>query len=154
MFETIHTITEWWDGPRSGIANYQGIPHFFESLWRDVNGRGEDVFLLSPVDAETFQLALEAWGIWQRWETAFYQKQANLDTHPALPEDRSRHEELKQLLDVKLVIDAAHAVQKRARFRECQNQPWNGVGLMPLEIQWTEVSEVNEAMLSEEHRTD
>jgi hypothetical protein len=74
-----------------------------------------------PEDAEAFQLALEAWAIWKRWDTAFYQKQVNLDKHPALPADRARHEELQRLRETKLIIDAAHALRKGARFKECQD---------------------------------
>lgn len=35
MFETVHILTDWYDGPRRGIADYRGRPHLFESEWSD-----------------------------------------------------------------------------------------------------------------------
>ena len=44
MFEIVHTVTDWYDGPRRGIAELHGQPHLFESEWQD----GKEL------DAETF----------------------------------------------------------------------------------------------------
>jgi hypothetical protein len=39
QFEIVHTIEEYYDGPRRGIANYNGKPHLYQSEWQD----GEDL---------------------------------------------------------------------------------------------------------------
>lgn len=90
----------WYDGPREGIADFQGKPHLYESLWdeKSLGGCWTDLFMLTPLDAETFELALEDWQIWCRWEAAFKAGNTTLETHPALPEDRHRHKELKTML--------------------------------------------------------
>lgn len=116
MFEIIHTCTEWYDGLRRGIADYQGNPHLVVSEWTDI-GEASDTFLLSPVNPETFRLALEDWAIWLRWDSAFDQGHTTIATHPALPEDRDRHDELHQILAEQLVIDPAGSVRKGAEFR-------------------------------------
>lgn len=67
-----------------------------------VENLGADTFLLMPIDQETFALALEDWAIWRRWETAFQLGKTTQETHPALLEDKSRHEELKRLLKGRL----------------------------------------------------
>jgi hypothetical protein len=90
MFEIIHSCEDWYDGPRSGIADYQGVPHLFTSEWRDIDSREGDTFLLSPVDAETFRLALENGAIWRRWETAFHQGRTTQDTHPCFTRRKSK----------------------------------------------------------------
>jgi len=133
MFEMVHTVPDWYDGPRRGIADFQGRPHLFESEWQD----GEDVhantYLLMPIDEETFALALEDWVIWLRWEVAFKQGKTSRNTHPLLPEDEHRHREVEQLLNVPLVIDPARATRKKAEFR-ARHDPDKGVHA--LEVCW------------------
>jgi hypothetical protein len=136
IFSVVYTVTDWYDGPRQGIADYQGRPHYFESQWQDGNDLDCDTYLLMPIDDDTFSLALEDWAIWRRWETAFHQGKATQQTHPALPEDRARHEELVPLLKERLVVDVARSVRKRAEFRPRSDPDWNGCGWSPLEVQW------------------
>jgi hypothetical protein len=114
-FETVHTVIGYYDGPRSGIADYHGRPHIYESLFQDAPD-GTDVFLLQPVDDETFRLAMEDWAIWCRWERAFHGRETSQDTHPALPADRVRHEELEQLLSTRLRIEPDRAFRVTGRF--------------------------------------
>jgi hypothetical protein len=137
VFETVHTLTDWYDGPRRGIADYRGRPHLFESEWRDGEDLDADTFLLMPVDADTFALALEDWAIRRRWETAFYQGRATEETHPALPEERGRHEDLERLLDGRLAVDPARAVRATAEFRVRPDPEWSGYGGRPLEVRWS-----------------
>lgn len=138
MFEIVHTCTDWYDGPRRGIADFHGQPHLFESEWRDGEDMDADTFLLVPVDAETFRLALEDWAIWRRWETAFHQGRVTLDTHPALPGDRPRHEELRRMLEGRLTVDPAGAIRKAAEFRARPDPAWSGHGFRPLEVRWVD----------------
>lgn len=139
MFEIVHTLPDWYDGPRRGIADCNGTPHLFESEWTDIQGVDEDTFLLVPVPPDVFQLALEDWAIWLRWETAFHNGLTTKETHPALPEDRPRHEELSQLLEGRLVVDPSHAKRKRAEFRFRSDSNWSGYGWRPLEVRWNDV---------------
>jgi hypothetical protein len=138
VFEIVHATHHWYDGPRQGIADFHGTPHVFESEWQDSED-STDSFLLTPIDRETFLLALEDWAIWRRWETALHQGKATVDTHPALPEDRSRHEELQRLLEGRLVVDPARAVRAKAEFRGRNDPEWSGYGWCPLEARWEEV---------------
>lgn len=138
MFEIVHTLTDWYDGPRRGIADYQGKPHLFESEWRDGEDVDADTFLLMPIDQETFAFALEDWAIWRRWETAFHQGKATQETHPALPKDRSRHEEVERLLENRLVVAPGRALRRKAEFRVRNDPNWSGCGFSPLEVQWSD----------------
>ncbi len=140
VFEIVHTLTDWYDGPRRGIADYDGGPHLFESEWRDGEDLEADTFLLMPIDTDAFSLALEDWAIWRRWETAFHQGKTSLETHPALPEDRCRHEELGRLLEGRLVLNPAGAVRKWAEFRVRSDPAWSGYGWQPLEVHWKDPS--------------
>lgn len=138
-FETVHTVTDWRDGPRRGVADFRGRPHLFESQWGDGEDLDEDSFLLTPVDAATLALALEDWAIWRRWETAFERGETTTETHPALPEDRARHEELERLLNDRLTTEPARAVRARAEFRARHDPNWSGHGWRPLAACWTEL---------------
>ena len=118
-------------GKEPRIANYQSCPHLFESEWRDIDSDDTDTFLLSPVDEATFHLALEDWAIWLRLQSTYDQGHVLQDTHPALPEERTRHEELQHLLEERLVVDSASAVRKAAEFRTQGDT---------LEVQWIDGS--------------
>ena len=139
MFEVVHTLTDWYDGPRCGIADYHGEPHLFESEWMDGEDLDADTFLLTLLDSDTLALALEDWAIWRRWESALHQGRATQDTHPCLPEDQARHEELKRLLAERLVTDPTRAVRMKAEFRNCDDSQWSGYGWHPMEVCWSEL---------------
>jgi hypothetical protein len=34
-FEEVFTVTDYYDGPRQGIANYLGSPHFYDCIFSD-----------------------------------------------------------------------------------------------------------------------
>ena len=56
-------MTDYFDGPRGGIADYQGRPHLYESIFDDDAGEYSDIFRLSPIPEDLFELALEDWQI-------------------------------------------------------------------------------------------
>lgn len=149
-FEFVHTVPDWYDGPRGGIANYNSIPHLFQSEFRDIEVQdGEyfeaDTFLLMPIDDETFSLAKEDWDIWRRYETAFYKKEVTSEHHPSLPQERNRHLELEAELEGKLHIEPARAVRKKAEFRAREDPSWVGYGWHPLEVRWIDLEDTEEA---------
>jgi hypothetical protein len=132
-FEIVHTCPDWYDGPRQGIADYEGRPHLFQSEWQAGEAIDADTFLLMPIDRETFQLALESWSIWLRWEAALFRGETSEETHPALPGDRLRHEEVERQLKGRLEIDLSRSVRMRAEFRGTVF-PFHGD--FHLEVQW------------------
>jgi hypothetical protein len=103
--DKVHTVVDYWDGPREGIADYKGQPHYYKALFDEQADAWSNTFLLKPIDAETFRLALEAWNIWLKWEAAQHEGRVPLESHPALPEDRERYKELADLLAERLVVD-------------------------------------------------
>ena len=136
-FEVVYTY-EWHDGPRQGVANLGGSPHFFQTEGGEGDGKSGDKFLLMPIDPETFDLVLEDLAIWRRWEEAFHQGTATFETHPALPEDWGKHEKVKRLLVGRLVVDPVYAIRKSGEFRNRNDRNWSGYGWRPLEVQWSD----------------
>ena len=106
---------DWYDGPRSGVADYNGRPHFYESQWADI-GELEDWFKLSPVPEEVFEQALEYWRLWKKWQTAHAGGTVGTEHHPFLPIDRPRGEELLRILSHKLKIDETDYLIAQADF--------------------------------------
>jgi hypothetical protein len=64
-YECAFTDTDYYDGPRKGIANYQGKPHFYECIFHEAKDDYSELFRLTPRDSETYQLAMEDWHIWR-----------------------------------------------------------------------------------------
>jgi hypothetical protein len=116
VWDQIYTVNKYYDGPELGIADYRGKPHIYE---RQFDGERDDYserFLLSPIDPELLSLVLENWEIWLRWDSAYRQGNATIKSHPALPEDRQRHEEFSKLIGDRLKVDGEHGFSKWARF--------------------------------------
>jgi hypothetical protein len=115
-YEIVHTISDWYDGAIAGIANLNGKPHYYEKYWQEGENFWSDTYFLKPLDDETFALAMEDWKIWLRWEKAFKEGKTTQETHPALPKERQRHEELSQILAERLVVIPEKSMKATAEF--------------------------------------
>ena len=103
--DLVHMITDWYDGAREGVADLHGAPHYFMNEWDEQAGYWTETYFLARLDAETFELAVESWNIWLRWESAFNEGRTTQETHRAIPADRERREELEEVLKERLVAD-------------------------------------------------
>ena len=119
-WERVYTVTGYFDGPLEGIADYCGRPHLYRPLWEDREQDFPDVFELMPIDDGTLELALEDYQIGCRWRAAFGRGEVSgavpFGTHPALPEDRQRHDELAALLNPLLSFHSPADITARAEF--------------------------------------
>jgi hypothetical protein len=102
-FERVYTMTDWYDGPRSGVANFEGKPHEYSCPFDHwLPGLG-DLYELRPIDAATFRLVLEDWEIYVRWEAARAAGEVPAEPHGVLPADRERSAVIDELLASRLV---------------------------------------------------
>jgi hypothetical protein len=139
-FEDVFTETDYYDGPRKGVANFCGSPHFYDCVFSDERQDYTNHYRLTLVSADTFQLALEDWAIWLRWEKAFKAGQTTLETHPALPQEAARHIEIDRVLAVQLSTDMESSITRSAKFL-ILNPPEERDGFMiNLRVQWSEPS--------------
>jgi hypothetical protein len=136
-WDRVLTINAYWDGPREGVAEVDGVPHVYQSLFDDEADDYSETCLVSPISQEMLELALEAWAIWLRWRSAFDRGEVSLDTHPVLAVDRARHEELKRLVGSGLDLDSAGQRRLRAKFRRVAGEGTNG----RFEVEWSEAGE-------------
>jgi hypothetical protein len=137
-YEAVFTVTDYDDGPRRGVASYRGKPHFFECTFDDANDGYSDFYRLTPLDERTFNLAMEDWHIWRRWEIAFHSGKADISTYPALPSDTRRHEALKRILDGLLVTYPRKAFILIGRFDVIAEPNFPKGLLRPLRVKWIE----------------
>jgi hypothetical protein len=138
--EDVFTETDYYDGPRQGVANFGGFPHFYDCVFSNERQDYTNHYRLTRIKTETFQLALEDWAIWLRWEKAFKAGQTALETHPALPQEAARHVEIERVLMNQLSTDPESSITRSARFM-ILNPPEERNGLMiNLRVQWSEPS--------------
>lgn len=135
-FERVLTITEYYDGPGRGVAHFHGRSHLYESQYVDIDSDAEDEFLLTPLSPDVVEAAVEDWAIWLRWQEAFHRGHGQQDTHPALPVDRARHEELAARLARKLKGDPASGIRAHGEFRVREDSS-KQFGWRELEVRWT-----------------
>jgi len=139
-YELVFTVADYYDGPRKGIANYQGKPHLYECIFDEAADNYSEFFLLTPLDSESFKLAMEDWEIWRHWEDAFHSGKVDKSTHPALPHEARRHAELKQILDKSLLTDPQKAVKRIGHF-DVLGKSSLPKGVLPtLQVKWNEPS--------------
>ena len=116
MGEPVHTIYDYFDQPLRGIADFEGKPHHYEREFDETADDFTDVFRLTPISESIFKLAMEKWQIWSRWLVAFQAGTTTIDSHPALPAERPRYEELQRLVDEHIANARTHMIRARGRF--------------------------------------
>ena len=135
-FEEVFTVTDYYDGPRGGIANFNGKPHLYECIFGDNDYT--NTYWLTPVSHEVFLLALEDWAIWKRWERAFHEGEVKQDSHPALPAERDRHSFFQSLLDEKLKTDKEQCIIRAGAFGRADTEKVTPNVLVKLVVRWSE----------------
>jgi hypothetical protein len=98
-FEHVLLETEWFDGPRAGIANVHGEPHRFLSLFDEGDDEYLGSFLVWPVGAEELALEQEQWLIFVAWNDRYEAGEVDIDTHPGHRGTNQRWDELTLLLE-------------------------------------------------------
>jgi hypothetical protein len=63
-WERVYTVSDFWDCPRSGVANYKGKPHFYEAEFSVVEDDYTGRYWLARIEPNLLLLVLEDWEIW------------------------------------------------------------------------------------------
>ncbi|HLW53017.1 MAG TPA: hypothetical protein VKW06_09240 [Candidatus Angelobacter sp.] len=137
-YEEVFTVTDYWDGPRKGVANFKGLPHFYDSIFDGAKDEYSDLYQLTPISQDVFELVKEDWAIWKRWKSAFDSGMTNLETHPALPQDRPRRHEIRAILDSALQTRTGASTIQRGLFERIGNTV-HRKGVRTFQVRWTEV---------------
>jgi len=115
-YESVFTVTEYYDGPRGGLANFRGVPHIYECIFDEENDAYSDFYFVMPVGPELLAAAMTNWKIFLKWREAFDAGQTTLATHPALPEDKPQYEEARRALERAIAEAKPGAIRVRGEF--------------------------------------
>jgi hypothetical protein len=125
--DRVLTVNEYYDGPRLGVAELNGVPQIYEAEFDHSTDEYGDTYFLSPIDPELLALVLEDWAIWCRWDATHKRGEATLASHPALPHERKRHEELKRTIGGRLKSDPMNRLYLKAKFSfSAPEAEWDG----------------------------
>ena len=138
--EPVLMIWDIYDGPRSGLAQFLGVPHYFDcELDRDAGGY-TDVYQLWPIDDWLLLIATEQWELYRAWERQFHSGKVTVDTHPGHRGQNARYDELQDQIDQYLQELEKPSHRVRADFRAREEQPELPAGcLLELEVSWSPV---------------
>jgi hypothetical protein len=137
-YELVHTVWDYYDGPRSGIADYAGAPHHYVCEFDDEKDDYTERFLLRPIDSATFERVKEQWKRWRTWELAFQLGERDKSSHPALPGQDDAYAQLG--IEIKSEIDSLSTAPIVAGgvFRARSGQPELPKGVFrELEVEWS-----------------
>jgi|SRR6185312_15231254 len=95
-WEKVYTVTDS-EGPSplTGAADCGGKPHLYSRVFSEADQEYADEYRLMEIDPDLLALLIEDFQIFLRWRAAFDGRAAQLNTHPALPDDKAHHEVLK-----------------------------------------------------------
>lgn len=105
--ERVHYISNNYDGPLEGLADFHGVPHAFflhDEVFRRVPGDNPEdpddfevdrIYSLHPVSEQAVAGLIEKHEIFECWHQAYSQDRNAMEHHPALLGDRPRYDALK-----------------------------------------------------------
>ncbi|MEV8406042.1 hypothetical protein AB0R12_09555 [Streptomyces niveus] len=96
-FERVYAELEWYDGPRVGLADVNGKPHYFQN--HDyVHADEADEYQVWPASEAAVQLEREQWSIFARWNERREAGEVGAESHPDHGGVDARYDELELLL--------------------------------------------------------
>jgi hypothetical protein len=96
--ERVYVENDWYDGPRAGIADINGHPHRFKSLFDKAEDESLGTFLVWPVDREQLGLEIEQWQIFAEWNALCESGRTGVESHPGHGGRNARWDRIEALL--------------------------------------------------------
>jgi len=93
--EKVYVENEWYDGPRSGVADIKGRPHRFKSLFDEKDDEYLGTFMVWSIDEESLELEIEQWCIFVNWNVLYESGKADTESHPGLGGINPRWDEIE-----------------------------------------------------------
>jgi hypothetical protein len=141
-FEKVHTVREYWDGVRSGTADFKGAPHYFVCpVDARVTDGYADYFDLYPLSPEFMERELQYFAIYRAWDIQHKRGLVPEETHPGRGGVDAQYDELSRWLDSQIAALDMTAIKQRATFRAIGGQADLPKGVMrELEVRWSPMS--------------
>ena len=96
--DMVYVENEWYDGPRAGVADINGVPHRFKSLFDEEADQYLGTFLVWPIEQRVLDQETEQWRIFVEWNASYEAGEATTESHPAHGGLSARWDELEVLL--------------------------------------------------------
>ena len=117
--EKVYVENDWYDGPRKGVADLNGVPHRFIAHFNEEKGY-EDTFSLFPISPDILNLEIEQWKIFTDWNDKYEAGKADTDSHPGHGEINIRWDEIDRMLQSSRNVLPESALIAKATFREIE----------------------------------
>jgi hypothetical protein len=115
--EKVHSVDVFWDGPMAGVADFAEKIHYFDVVEDDAElADGSLNFTLIALGDEIYQSISENIEIKASWQKACDSGTAEIDTEPALPEDRDRFDVNRNKIHNYLLQNQSKAILKKGIF--------------------------------------
>lgn len=140
MIERVYSVWDFYDRPRTGIADFNGETCHFECGWDEVLDDYSDAYQVRALNDSIRVLATEYDQIWREWEKAFHAGKTSGETHPSNEGQNPRFTELTKSLDSAIKKQNIVAT-KAAEFRIMRGQENLPAGVVrEMEVEWHNVT--------------
>ncbi len=120
--ERVYAVSDFFDGIRSGVADYLGVPHFFEREYSEELQDFLPTFLLTRISTEVLAAVMESHVIFRAWEQRFHRGEVADASHPGIPGNDEKFSELDSRLKAAISDPSAHTLRATAEFIPSPNQ--------------------------------
>lgn len=96
-YEQVNFITDWWDGPKNGIAGLEGKLHYFERIFDQQADDWSEYFLLRPISSQEYELQKEQHVLFLQWLSDSKAGHAP-QSHPLFDQENIRYHELVKMI--------------------------------------------------------
>ncbi|RUO38636.1 hypothetical protein CWE13_03040 [Aliidiomarina shirensis] len=96
--EKVYVENEWYDGPRLGVADVNGVPHRFKSLFDEEEDEYLSTYLVWPIEDQYLELEIEQWNIFVKWNSMYESGTVGADSHPGHGGIDKRYDEIQSYL--------------------------------------------------------
>ena len=126
--EKVYVEMDWYDGPRSGVADVNGVPHYLVSFF-DEDDNDFSIFTIWTIKQELFDLEIEQWQIFVEWNDLYESGRSAVDSHPAHGGINKRYDEIETHLKPhreKIPVSARRAKAKFERINRAERYCTSG----------------------------
>jgi|GEM_PF-2509180 len=114
--DILYIATDYCEQPRRGIADFNGVPHYFVSLFDNERDDWSEVCMLFPVDHKLFDAALLGWAIERRFLVNMISQDLPYFRLNAMPDEKQRYHNILHYIDSKAVVKPELAILANAKF--------------------------------------
>jgi hypothetical protein len=140
--ERVHAVWDFYDGIRSGIADFRGRPHYFFALWEEGDREPDERFSLQPIDDDTLALVCEQWALFRAWDIAHHTGLADVTSHPGNRGRNPRYDALEDQINARIAALPASSIEAAAGFHFDPTEAALPPGVMRMcWVEWMDVSE-------------